>query len=308
MIMNKIDFMETVKDKIVDYLPAEIRNVCEVKVVNVNKHNDVVKQGITIFDKDKCVSKSNCYLDEAYQDYLEYGDMEGILRDLAQEIEATWNDSIPDDILKVVNESVKDRIIFTLADTEKNRMLLSNSPHHIDDSGLAFMYSVSVSDSARIPIDNDFAKLEGYENCDFLELARKNMKDIYTPVLSSLLNATMASECSDVSIINLLETEGPVIDDLMYVLTNDKYYFGASSLFYDGIKEKIGDIFGCDYYAVPASVHEWMIVPDRGICKVADLVRTLRTGNEISNIRDVLSDDVYRYSRESNALTKVEAA
>lgn len=48
----------------------------------------------------------------------------------------------------------------------------------------------------------------------------------------------------------------------MYVLTNSEKYWGAVSIIYGGVLEKIAEKIGKDYFVLPSSIHECMIVPE----------------------------------------------
>lgn len=47
----------------------------------------------------------------------------------------------------------------------------------------------------------------------------------------------------------------------MYVLTNRMRSYGAACIAYPYIPGMIGETLGSDYYILPSSVHEVMIVP-----------------------------------------------
>jgi hypothetical protein len=64
-----MEFVETVKNEILDYLPEHISAKREVQMVTALKHNDQEKVGITIIGGDDVVSGPTIYLEGAYQDY-----------------------------------------------------------------------------------------------------------------------------------------------------------------------------------------------------------------------------------------------
>lgn len=307
-MMNKNDFVETIKNGILNYLPEQISNGRKVETVTVLKHNDEMKTGIVIRGDDEVLGGPNYYLDNAYKDYMEYGDLEGIFRDLAREIETTWRCGLPIEMTSLDYENVKDNIIFCVVDKDKNKKKLADCPHSIDESGFALTYAIGIHNTGRIVINNELAESEGYNYEDLDKLAKSNMQKMYAPTLVSITDAVFALKEKDSTPENLLTSEVPSTDDMMYVLSNKDNFFGATALFYEGIKDQIADIFGMDFYAIPSSVHEWMIVPDRGGYDCSQFIDTLRTQNMLMDIQEVLSDDVYRYSRADNLLTKVDAA
>ncbi len=47
----------------------------------------------------------------------------------------------------------------------------------------------------------------------------------------------------------------------MFILTNQKMHNGAGVLFQDGMKEKLSELMGREFYVLPSSIHEVIIVP-----------------------------------------------
>ena len=307
-MMTKMDFVETVKNEILNYLPEHISAERKVQVVTALKHNDQVKVGITIIGGDDVVSGPNIYLEEAYQDYLEYGDMGGILRDIASIIGNNWQVEIPPVLSSLDFESVKDKIFFTVVDKGRNEKLLLECPHYIDDSGLAFLYSIKVEEYGRAVINNALAEGEKYDTGKLHDIAKGNMQKLFNPTLERLSDAILKIKDNEAVVENLLTAEKPIVDDIMYMLSNDKYFFGANAIFMDGVKEKISEVLGGDFYAIPSSIHEWMILADKGGYEITKLQEMLITGNSQTDPQDILSDDLYRYDHETKKLTKVYAA
>ena len=56
--------------------------------------------------------------------------------------------------------------------------------------------------------------------------------------------------------------EIPRGEDIFYVLTNRYRNFGAACLLYEGCLERIGEKLGGEFYVLPSSVHEVIILPE----------------------------------------------
>ena len=94
----------------------------------------------------------------------------------------------------------------------------------------------------------------------------------------------------------------------MYVLTNSTGSLGAAALFYPDVKEKAAELMGSDYYILPSSVHEVILVPDNPSIDAKDLCKMVKEANRtVVEEKDILSDNVYHYSREDRRLDKVSA-
>ena len=94
----------------------------------------------------------------------------------------------------------------------------------------------------------------------------------------------------------------------MYVLTNTTGSLGAAALFYPDVKEKAGELLGGDYYILPSSTHEVILVPDSADIDAKNLCDMVKQANRtVVEPNDILSDNVYHYSRDERRLDMVSA-
>ncbi len=87
----------------------------------------------------------------------------------------------------------------------------------------------------------------------------------------------------------------------MLVLSNATTQNGASALFYPDVLEKIGEQAGQNFFILPSSIHETLIVPDDGRFDYQMLESMVKEINAAERVapEDRLSDSVYHYdSRE----------
>lgn len=95
----------------------------------------------------------------------------------------------------------------------------------------------------------------------------------------------------------------------MYVLTNSEKYWGAVSIIYGGVLEKIAEKIGKDYFVLPSSIHECMIVPEADGLKKEELHQMVREINRSCVAQeDILGDSIYYYSMEKKELELVYGA
>ena len=91
---------------------------------------------------------------------------------------------------------------------------------------------------------------------------------------------------------NLLDKEDCGSEEML-ILTNKSQTFGASSLFLPGVIDKIHACLGTGFYAIPASIHEFIIVSDSKDVTIEDLSNICEEANEtIVAQKDILSDHV----------------
>ena len=86
----------------------------------------------------------------------------------------------------------------------------------------------------------------------------------------------------------------------MYVLTNTYRSYGASCMLYDGLMRKLALRMNTDFYIIPSSVHELILIPVAEEITRDDLDDMIKSINstEISK-EEVLSDTSYIYTREN---------
>lgn len=89
-----------------------------------------------------------------------------------------------------------------------------------------------------------------------------------------------------------------------YRLTTVCRSYGAIALFYAGVKERIGELLGGDYYVGFTSVHEAVIHSVRHK-HLSDLKETIQHNNILLGDKEVLSGRVYRYLCRRGELVEV---
>ena len=78
-----------------------------------------------------------------------------------------------------------------------------------------------------------------------------------------------------------------------FVLTNSRFFWGAGALFYPGMTERIHQLLGGDYYVLPSSVHEMILLKaeDQDPKQLADMVRS--ANRSVVRENEILADDLY---------------
>ena len=92
----------------------------------------------------------------------------------------------------------------------------------------------------------------------------------------------------------------------MYVLTNTRRYYGAASLVYHNVMEKIAKFFDNDYYILPSSVHELILLEKTDDMDPNILNEMIRDVNETQvEEEEWLSDHAYLYHRNKGLIPMV---
>ncbi len=283
-----------------------------VRLNEVIKNNGVILSGITMLQGDSNISPT-IYLNHYYEAY-EKGDvtLRCIVDDVLDTYERNKVNRSVDMRFFMKYESIKDRIIFKLIHAGRNEEMLKDIPHvrYLD---LAVVFQCLVSDemfgNATIMIHNAHLKLWGITLDELYQKAIGN-----TPRLQKYEIKNMRDVLCEM--MRLEELEGRQIIDreeyqqaleepvMMYVLSNRTRVQGASCILYPDLLKDFAEAVKSDFYILPSSIHEVILLPVQGDEDSEALKKTVREVNETQLERaEVLSDSVYYFNRKRNQLS-----
>jgi len=85
-------------------------------------------------------------------------------------------------------------------------------------------------------------------------------------------------------------------DEQMFVASVPDKVHGAGVLAYQDFMDKAAERAGGDFFILPSSIHELLIVPDNGMMKLKELESMVRSVNKNQVApQDKLTDSVYHY-------------
>ncbi|MBP3384264.1 MAG: hypothetical protein J6M22_02255 [Firmicutes bacterium] len=168
---------------------------------------------------------------------------------------------------------MKSKIIPTLVNTSANAEMLSTVPHR-QMLDLSVVYRIIEEDesgfSAALVTEDLLRELK----LDFEELEAIGLENFSRQYGAETFELT----------------------DTLKVMTNRLRLFGATGILYGELLKETSDSFGRDFYIVPVSVHEMMLVPE-GAMSTEALKEILKEGNRnIASAEEFLSENIYRYS------------
>ena len=201
-------------------------------------------------------------------------------------------------------ERVKGRLSARLAHTCNERARLSERPHRIVE-GLAVIYHVLLerqgNDTVGFYITSPILKELGVTEDELYRTAMQNLKR-EKPCFDSMQRALSGLLDMEEDILDIPPTKG------LYVLSNERKYFGASMILNPDALNDIEDKIG-PFYILPSSVHEVIVLPkDTGI-DIASLREMVRDINmAVVEAHERLSDQVYVYDRAAGHIRVAEEA
>ena len=195
---------------------------------------------------------------------------------------------------------VSANIVCRIISRDRNQQLLRDIPHR-DFLNLSIVYycltDITPMGSGAILIRNEHLKMWGIDPESLDMIARENTRKLLPYDFRSMRD--MISSIIGQEVPSSEETEVP-----LYVLSNVDRCFGAVWMTAPDVLETIGNRLKEDYYVLPSSVHECVVLPCRQENDETMLQTMVREINS-TQVRpeDVLADCVYRYHCRSRELS-----
>ena len=313
--MNKMkfdEFKDAVVSKIREFLPETFANA-DVRLNVVTKNNDMRLTGLTITAGGSNVSPT-IYLESFFDAYEKGEDINTILKKIADtRVSHEFRDNF--DVEEITDfERCKVSIIPRLVGKAWNKDLLEERPHK-DIADLSVTYCIMLGEcqdgSMSVPITNALLASWDISVNELHDIAIANMDKVTPPVFSSLssiigslmmdsMPGDMTAEEKDAALSGFTSA-----DDAMYVLTNKQKLNGAAEVLNRSVMERIIGQIGKDFYILPSSIHEVLIVPAMPDMEASMLEDMVREVNQTQvNPEDRLSDNVYVYTEGGLQLAK----
>ena len=268
-----------------------------VQIEEVMKNNDQVLTGLVIRGSGECISPC-IYLNDMFERYQEGYPLNYMANEVADLMEEARNPEI--DLSKLTDyENAKEYLAIRLVGIDENEQWLADKVWEPmgDFAKVCYLDFGEQNEghmTAVVTMGN--MALMGATKEQMLADAQKNLDNKNHVFMS--LTAMMAEMMMGIQEMTPEDEVAPI-----YVLTNEERSQGAAMIARPDIMKGIGDKVGCDYYVLPSSTHEVLIVPVSAGMDVEMLSTMVREVNatEVS-AQDKLSDKVQFYDREREQL------
>lgn len=319
-MMNKKEFTDQLAERVMVHIPHEIKSGMEITQTSVVKINDQKLTGLTFRNiEGKESFGPTIYIDQAFDAYLHGEHLEVIADNIAETFATVYRSnkigafkSANEKMVETLHENLKDKELgLRVLEESRNKEFLRDKPSMPIGNGFALVCDIRVSEEYSVCVthellDKVLAKSEE-------ELFRKALGNIFIvdePILSDMAQS-VPPFAHLMEPGNLLK-EGDISKTTgMYVLRNTSGSYGAAALFYPGVQERIADVLGESYYAIPSSLDEFLILPESIDLTVKDIKEMLLQANsdpEIVSPEMLLSDNPLRYDSHSKKLELAENA
>lgn len=311
-MMSFDEFAKKVVEEIKNYLPEWYENAT-VEVTDFQKLNDSYT-GLKISLPDSNVTP--CFnLEAAYENYCDGADLNMLLEKMADAF------VIPNPQIDMKSfldyESIKDKLFVRVSNAEKNKDVLAEFPHTMMDD-LAITYHILVQKDnegiASTPVNMVLLETYGISVEQLHEDAMNNAPQIMPVMMESVgkviekemrreMEKCGASEQEIEMMLSECQMDGGLI-----VVTNDVKSNGASAIFYPDMMDECAEKFGGDFYIIPSSTDEVLILPDNGemsISEINAMIQEVNVTQVNENMR--LGDEAYHYDASEQIFEKASA-
>lgn len=239
-------------------------------------------------------------LDAKYAQYQKTGDYFGTCKEVTEMMLSEIENSPQVDMEALrIYEKMKTKLIMALVPTKKNHELLEKMPHmEIEDMSVIYQFKVSVgAHMGTITITNDLMERYGITDVQLHEDAVANAS-FYGPVVIRSLAEVLGANLP----FGMSMEECP-----LWMATNISSDHGAGVLAYPDFFERAQEKVGTNFYVLPSSIHELLLVPDDGNLLTEDLKAMVEHVNRTAvDEKDWLSDNVYHYSGAEKIFERAE--
>lgn len=315
--MDYTEFKDYIMKHILENLPEKYAD-SNIQIDQVVKNNDYLLDGLQISENGSNMTPVIC-LDDYFRDYENGRSMKSILQSIA-EIRMDYH--IPKDFdVSIVTdwEKVKDKVVCKLVNAEKNKNFLKNKPFtQIED--LAVIYLIILEEreasSFTVTIHNNLLDGYGIDKETLHQTALSNMEYLMPAVFSTLQDVVKELLIPD--IMKQFEVEEELVRGFfegmvpgsgvpMYCLTNEARINGAAYILNTKVQEKIAEQLGGDFYIIPSSINEVLIVPKTENIDFRELEKMVQEVNVMHvSVEERLSDYMYEYDNIRHELVRCD--
>lgn len=184
---------------------------------------------------------------------------------------------------------------------------LNEIPHKLlADIAIRYIVPVDEDDTgiAYYVVTNEIMGDWGITAEELDRVATENAKQSYVPIFGAIENVLFGGGGTET--VSQL-APGSLDHFRLYVLTSQGMKLGSIVIGNPNTLEMISNGFGCDYYILPSSIHEVLVISVNHPGNAEGFAKMVREVNatEVSH-DEKLSDNLFVYSAENKTLTKWE--
>lgn len=325
--IRKESFEEFTK-KIEKRLGEHYKKTAEITVCTTKKNNGIELTGVSI--KGEGNMAPTIYLEKFFKEYENGKTLADVVREIVRIVDSHIQSCDFDVDGFCDYEKIKHKIVYRLISTDKNEALLREVPYiEYMDMSIIFYCSLNMNEYLNSSGDEEEGAGSIVIYNSHLEIWNKTVEEIYE---QAKINTPKQFPAEILGIEELLMSmfkqevymkwrkDGASIDDEMvdviakalynhamgdikgvpmYVLSNKQRRYGAATILYDKVLESFSIKSQHNFYILPSSIHEVILVGDDDKHDLENLKSMVCEVNRSQvPYEDILSDSVYYYDRE----------
>lgn len=278
-----------------------------VEVHKVVKNNSMEYDSLIINEPGRNVTP-NFYLQGMHSRYVDGIGLDSLVSEIVQKYESAY-DSEKYENLSLDYADCQEKIVMRLISFEKNKKMLEETPYiPFLDMAVVFYFLADNDQNgiASIRITNEIMNDWKTDVKELYTLASDNSKRIFE---EKVMPMSKMFEEFNIDISKIRSEEANRIYEERsepYVVTNNIGINGASVILYPDMLREIAAKLGGDFYVLPSSIHEVLVVSASEDVDEKSLKKMVEDINRNYLLPDeYLSDNVYKYNLIYNSLEMI---
>lgn len=262
------------------------------------RKNNVVLSGLSIRKNGKA-SAPIIYMNDSYQSYLHGKPLQQISRQL---VEFYRSQEIPEfgHINFVDYEKMKGKLRVRLVNKENNQEYYKRGPYRLHPMGAEILFlelEENETGSMYARVTNAMAESWKMPKEELFKRALENTQNSHKEKFQSM------NEVMSEMMTGNAEKD---FDSPMYVLSNEDNQYGATVALYPHVLKQVSQQIGSDYYILPSSVHELLVLRKKD-CDITE--KELRSmvkeiNQSIVSPEEILGNEVFEYRADRGRVKK----
>lgn len=298
----KNEFVEALQERL-----YERGNEVSISVNTVEKMNETY-EAITVTPEGSNIGM-NMNLGvfaEAYENGVGFDE---IVEQVTHKIEDHLSNMPTFDVQSLTDyEQMKDKISMEVVAADRNADLLAKVPHQeMEDMAVVYRFVVESDEAGRatILVTNELLDKMGITPEQLHADALENAPELRPAVIKGMSEVMVDMMGPDAAEMFGID-EFPQ-DEMMYVATVPDKISGAGVIAYQEFMDQAAERLGGDFYILPSSVHEVLLVKDDGNANFRDLKAMVEEVNATQVApEEKLTDSVYHYDSKEHIFELAE--
>ena len=304
MKINKKSNYKEFVDQIAKDLSEKLQEI-KVTAIQVKKLQGESYYGLCIQLEDSNIG-ANINLQEAYQNYQIKTSYDEIIQKIADMVkdEIIYPNATVTELADQLEDYdvMRKKLMVQLVPIKGNEEILADIPHKdIEDISLVYRFVFDNNQQGMMSslVNNQMLKQYDITADQLHEDAIINAAEHFPAKINSIQEVlfNMGSEA-----IMPITSDAPI-----FIATCNNAFYGAGCIFYPGFMEQAAEKFNGDFFIIPSSVHEVILLPDNGKMNYRELESIVRQVNRTNVLpKDWLSDSVFHYDKKNKIFEKAE--